>query len=92
MPDLKLFFVDCYGNLQMMGAAEMHSDSPELSRFPYGAAVLPTADRNGNAVIVFAQPGAWARNDVLVIEKPEELAVCSPNDGEVKDGRVRHRD
>jgi hypothetical protein len=85
--DLKLFSVDLHGKIQVIEGAALNPDAPDVSRFPYGAVVLPAADRDGNAVVVFTQPGAPARDDVLVIDRPGSLAMGTASHGEMHDER-----
>jgi hypothetical protein len=90
-PDLSLFSVDSCGTLHAVEGRALHPEAPDISQFPYGAVVLPVADRDGNVVIVFTQPGTTARNDVLLIEKPVGLAVRGRTHEEMEDGRPEHR-
>lgn len=73
-----LYFVNRDGRLQVTEPAAMNPDTPDPAQFPYGSVLLPEADREGNAVIVFTQPGYRQRTDVLVLDLPEAVRIVSP--------------
>lgn len=60
----------------------------DVAQAPYGAIV-------SGATVLFKQPGAHSRPDILIIERPADLRIASPVEGEVTDrrhpgvGRVR---
>jgi hypothetical protein len=77
--ELSLYFVDSSGALRRVETDALNSEAPDVARFPYGAVVLPRADRDGSAVVVITQPGASGRHDVLVVEKPIGIALQASN-------------
>lgn len=58
---LDLYAVDGRGRLLKANLSALDPDTPNLQQLPYGAVVLSTADREGNAVIVVTQPGCLTR-------------------------------
>jgi hypothetical protein len=88
---LRLFVVNAQGRLERTPAQAMDPDGPDVTRFPYGAVVLPTADCHGNAVVVVTHPGCEGRTDVLLIETLPHLSVNCAASEQVADPRARHQ-
>ena len=87
----EIYHVNGEGVLRALPVDALNSAAPDLPRFPYGATVLPVTDATGDAVVVFKQPGAAGRGDVLVIEKPASLIIRGSTLGEKDDPREAHR-
>lgn len=79
------FQVDRHGLLTAVRDDALTPDAPQVRRLPYGALALPVTGANGDAVVVFKQPGVVGRRDVLIIDKPASLAIVSATLGEIED-------
>ena len=84
---LVLFHVDGAGALRRTRVDAESIESLDLHQWPYGAIALPRATSDGQALIVFKQPGVDGRNDVLIVDKPSELDVRGDIIGEMSDGQ-----
>jgi hypothetical protein len=89
-PQLRLFQVGCDGALSEVALQAAEPEALDLRQFPYGAVLLPMTNREGNAVMVFKQPGVGGRQDVLIIEKATDLSVHAAAVEQCLDPRPGH--
>jgi integrase-like protein len=88
--NLELMRVDVAGQLVDVLPEALMPDNPDVREFPYGCVVLPVTDREGHAVVVVNQPGVAGRQDVLIIEQANQLAVQSRATEHYVDRRPGH--
>jgi hypothetical protein len=65
-------------------------EQPDMQQLPYGLTLLPITDQQGDAVMIFKQPGEKDRLDILIVEKKTNLQVDVSALKRCRDPRTGH--